>query len=87
MRINARLDSEHSKKLEQLKKSRNLNVSDVVKQAIDLMHTQQNNELKIKLEALLTSDFIGCGQGPENLSENHKNYLEQSLKEEYDSHG
>jgi hypothetical protein len=87
MRINARLDSEHSKKLEQLKKSHNLSVSDVVKQAIDLMHTQQNSEPKIKLEALLTSDFIGCGQGPENLSENYKSYLEQFLKEKYDSHG
>ena len=86
MRINARLDSEHSKKLEQLKKNRNLSVSDIIKQAIDLMHTQENSERKIKLEALLTSDFIGCGQGPENLSENHKNYLEQSLKQKYDSH-
>ena len=86
MRINARLDSEHSKKLEQLRKHYNLSVSDVVKQAIDAMYAQQINESKTKLEALLASEFISCSEGPEDLSSNYKNYLAQSLRDKHGPH-
>ena len=86
MRINARLDSEHSEKLEQLRKHYNLSVSDVVKQAINVMYAQQRNESKTKLEALLVSEFISCGKGPEDLSSNYKNYLAQSLQDKHGSH-
>ena len=86
MRINARLDSEHSEKLEQLRKHYNLSVSDVVKQAIDVMYAQQSNELKTKLKALLASEFIDCGNGPADLSSNYKSYLAQSLKDKHGSH-
>ena len=87
MRINARLDTDHSKKLEELRKRCNSSVSDIVKEAIDLMYAQQTDASKKKIEALLKSDFIGCGQGPKDLSENHKDYLTQSLGNKHDSYG
>lgn len=81
MRVNARLDLQQSQKLEQLKKSTDLSVSEIVKQAIDMIYAQQTAEPKKKLAALLSSDFIGCGQGPEALSVNYKNDLAQSLSQ------
>lgn len=33
-----------------------------------------------KMQALLDSDFIGCGEGPEDLSANYKEYLYKELK-------
>ena len=86
MRINARLDEEHSQKLAQLRKLDDLSVSDVVKQAIDLMYDQRTTEPKKKLRALLASNFIGCAQGPEDLSQNYKTYLARDLKEKHDTH-
>jgi hypothetical protein len=86
MRINARLDEEHSEKLEQLRKRTNLSVSDVVKEAIDFLYAHWTNEPGKKLHTLLTSDFIGCGRGPEDLSTNYKNYLAQGLEKKHDSH-
>jgi hypothetical protein len=85
MRINARLDEEHSQKLVQLRKQNNLSVSDVVKQAIDLMYTLQKAEPKKKLKVLLTSDFVGCGRGPKDLSTRYKAYLAEGLEEKHDS--
>jgi hypothetical protein len=85
MRINARLDEEHSQKLVQLRKQNNLSVSDVVKQAIDLMYTLQKAEPKKKLKVLLASDFVGCGRGPKDLSTRYKTYLAEGLEEKHDS--
>ena len=72
--------------LEQLRKPDDLSVSDTVKQAIDLMYDQRTTEPKKKLRALLASNFIGCAQGPEDLSINYKTYLAQDLKEKHDTH-
>jgi len=42
----------------------------------------QDNHSKIK--QLLNSDFIACGEGSEDLSENYKQYLDDSMSKKYD---
>lgn len=85
MRISTNLDEDHVRKLEQLKRQSRLNTTQVVKRAIDLLYEQTNTSPEAKLKALLESDFIGCAEGPADLSENYKQYLTEDLTEKHDS--
>ena len=75
MRINARLDEEHSRKLEHLKDVHNKSVSDILKQAIDLLYEQNTSVPKKQLSRLLDSEFIGVAEGPESLASDYKQEL------------
>ena len=78
MRITARLDEDRAEKLKRLRTSTGLGTTEIVKRAIDLLHRQQTERYRKKIEDLLSSDFVGCGEGPEDLAENHKRYLFKS---------
>ena len=84
MRVNARLDEDRSAKLRQLQSSLNVNASEVVKRALDLLHKEQCDGMGTKTQALLASDFVGCAQGPEDLSSRYKQDFAQALE---DKHG
>ena len=75
MRINARLDDARAEKLQQLQSLMRLSASEIVKRAIDLLHRQQVRRSREKLDALLSSDFVGCAQGPDDLAGRYKQYL------------
>ncbi len=79
MRIRARLDGERAEKLRQLCGSTQLGIGEIVKRAIDLLHRQQTERSRKKVDDLLSSDFVGCAEGPEDLAGNYKRYLTQSL--------
>ena len=81
MRINARLDDERSEKLRQLQALTRLSTSEIVKRAIDLLHRQQARRSRDKLDALLSSDFVGCATGPTGLASQYKRYLIRDLEE------
>lgn len=83
MRINARLDEDHIQKLEALKLNKHMNTTEVVKQAIDLLFEQNQLHPKGSIHSLLESDFIGCFEGPEDLSENYKKAIGDYLDEKY----
>jgi|TARA_R110000868_G_scaffold298649_3_gene558808 hypothetical protein len=83
-RINARLDDEHMAKLEQLKGQLHFSTTEVLKLAIDDLYQQQVIQSPSKLQQLLKSDFIACGEAEVDLSANHKEYLVQSLAGKYD---
>ena len=83
MRINARLDDEHMEKLEFLKNKDHLSTTDVLKQAIDVLYEQRKMQNRSKLQQLLQSDFIGCAEGPEDLSERYKDYLTEGWAEKH----
>ena len=83
MRINARLDDARVEKLKQLKSLTRLGVSEIVKRAIDLLHRQQAGRSREKLDALLSSDFVGCAEGPEDLAGRYKQYLTQDLENKH----
>ena len=85
MRINARLDEDRAEKLGQLQASTRLGTSELVKRAIDLLYRQQAEKSRKKIDDLLSSDFIGCAEGPEDLASNYKHYLTQSLEEKHDA--
>jgi len=80
MRINARLDDDRVKKLKQLQSLTQLSASEIVKRAIDLLYRQQAGRPREKLNALLSSDFVGCAEGPEDLATRYKHYLTRDLE-------
>ena len=83
MRVNARLDDERSEKLRQLQSLTRLSTSEIVKRAIDLLHRQQVGRSRDKLDALLSSDFVGCAEGPADLASQYKHYLIRDLEEKH----
>ncbi len=85
MRINARLDEEHSRKLEQLKATHQMGVSDILKRAIDLLYAQEAAAPKKKLSSLLGSELIGIGDAPENLASDYKQLLKADMASKHDS--
>lgn len=64
MRINARLDQARERKLREIQSATGLTTSEVVKQGLDLVHRECVREPKARLEALLSSGFVGCADGP-----------------------
>ena len=85
MRINARLDDERAEKLSRLQASTRLGTSEIVRRAIDLLYRQQTERSRNRVDDLLSSDFIGCAEGPEDLASNYKHYLTQSLDDKHGS--
>lgn len=83
VRINARLDEERAEKLRQLQTLTRLGASEIVKLAIDLLHRQHSNRSREKLDALLSSDFVGCSEGPRDLASRHKQYLTRNLEHKH----
>lgn len=83
MRINARIEEEQAKKLESLKQTEHMTTTQVVKQALDYYFEHKKLKHKSGIQQLLDSNFIGCAEGPEDLSENYKEYLAQSLEQKH----
>ncbi len=79
MRISAKLDDDRAEKLRQLRISTQSSISETVRRAIDLLHRQQVKRSRKKVDGLLSSDFVGCAEGPEDLASNYKQYLTRSL--------
>ena len=79
MRVNARLDASRERKLREIQSQTGLTTTEVVKHALDLMHRQRYAESKAHLDALLSSDFVGCGDGPRDLASEYKRYLTEGL--------
>lgn len=75
MRVNARLDEARAAKLQQLQSSLGVSASEVIKRALDALHKEQCDGGSAKTQALLSSDFVGCADGPEDLSSRYKQYL------------
>ena len=84
MRVNARLDEDRAAKLLQLQSSLRVSASEVVKRALDVLHKEQCEGGGARTEALLSSNFVGCADGPEDLSSRYKQHLAQALE---DKHG
>ena len=83
MRINARLDDERAEKLRQIQSATRLSASEIVKRAIDVLHRQQSAQSRDKLDSLLSSDFVGCSDGPADLASRYKQYLSRDLEQKH----
>ena len=85
MRINARLDERSEENLEFIKQVTGESVTRIIKDLLEERARQlrQKNKPGSKFKALLESDFVGCAEGPEDLSTNYKEYIYQGLKEKH----
>ncbi len=80
MRINARLDEESARKLEYLKEATHAQVTDVVKDAIDLYYQRVRQAQDSARSRLFDSGFVGCGTAEPGLSQTYKDDLSQALE-------
>jgi len=83
MRITARIDDSYERKIKAIQEATHLNTTDIIKQAIDLLYEKTEISAKEKNQKLLQM-LSGIGEGPDDLSENYKQYLHQGWKEKYD---
>ncbi len=82
MRITVRIDDSYEQKIKIIQQRTNLNTTDVIKQAIDLMYEKAELSAKEKNQKLIEM-LAGTAKGPEDLSITYKKYLDQGWEEKY----
>lgn len=82
MRITVRIDDSYEQKIKVIQQRTQLNTTDVIKQAIDLMYEKAELSAKEKNQKLIEM-LAGTAKGPEDLSINYKKYLDQDWKEKH----
>lgn len=83
MQITAQLDDSYQARIAAIQQSTHTTLDETIKQAIDLLYEKTAltpREKNKKLIEILT----GTAEGPEDLSENYKDYLYQGWKEKHD---
>ena len=83
MRITARIDDSYEHKLKAIQKITNLNTTEIIKQALDLLYEKTELNGKEKNQRLLKK-LAGIGSGPEDGSVNYKKYVAEYLDEKFD---
>jgi hypothetical protein len=79
-RVNARLSASSARKLAYLQKARGLSATEVIQRAIDRYHEAATDERASPAEILARAGFIGCADGPVDLSSGYKSDLSTSLQ-------
>jgi hypothetical protein len=82
MRITVRIDDSYEQKIKVIQQRTQLNTTDVIKQAIDLMYEKAELSAKEKNRELLAK-FAGIGHGPEDGSVNYKRYIAEYIDEKF----
>ena len=82
MRINARLDTSSEQAFEYLKQSTGQSVTQIIKHSLELYVNELQSETG-RCNQQLLADLAGIGQGPADLAENYKSYLDEALDEKY----
>jgi S-ribosylhomocysteine lyase LuxS involved in autoinducer biosynthesis len=83
LRINARLDEKAANDLKFLKDSTDTTNTEALKAALHFYAEHLRNEAQRSKQALLDSGFIGCFEGPEDLSTNYKKYVAEAIDAKY----
>lgn len=79
MRISARLDEDHARKLSSLASATHQGTTEILKAAIDVYYQQIVASRPRPAEILQAAGFVGCADGLPNLSETYKEELLPSL--------
>ncbi len=82
MRITVRIDDSYEQKIKVIQQRTQLNTTDVIKQAIDLMYEQAELSAKEKNRELLVK-LAGIGHGSEDGSLNYKRYIAEYIDEKF----
>ncbi|MBX9895416.1 MAG: hypothetical protein K2Y09_09585 [Nitrosomonas sp.] len=77
-----RIDDSYEQKIKVIQQRTQLNTTDVIKQAIDLMYEQAELSAKEKNRELLAK-LAGIGHGPEDGSVNYKRYISEYIDEKF----
>jgi hypothetical protein len=80
-RINARLDEEHARKLEALRRVTGQTTTEVLRAAIARAyeeHVRDEGASGVR-DAFARAGFVGCAEGPADLAEGAKRYLSEGL--------
>lgn len=78
-RINARLPEEVARKLEYLERRMGLSTTEAVLASIECLYATVTDETASPAAVLEKVGFLGCGEGPEDLSGSYKTLLTASL--------
>lgn len=78
MRVNARLDSDHTNKFQYIRQHTNQGTSEIMKAEIDLYYEKLRQESQKPIQLLQQSELIGCAEGSPDLSVNYKQYLTET---------
>lgn len=78
-RINARIEGDLARKVAQVRKRKGLSVSDIVKQSLTRFCDAEIEASGGSYDALAAAGFLGCAEGPSDLSSNYKAHLTDSL--------
>lgn len=84
-RISARLDPQTAKRLERLLQETGLGVTDLICSAITEYFDLHIKGERDKKESLRENNFIGCVDGPKDLSSSYKEVLTRSLSQKHSS--
>jgi len=79
-RINARLSPELARKAAYLERRLNLSTTEVIHRAIDRYYAEVSEEAGRAEEILARAGFVGCSEGPADLSRSYKEELARSLE-------
>jgi hypothetical protein len=83
MQITAQLDDSYQTRIAAIQQSTQLDISGIIKQAIDLLYEKTALTPKEKNQKLIEM-LAGTAEGATNLSENYKAYLYHGWKEKHD---
>ncbi|HVX96037.1 MAG TPA: ribbon-helix-helix domain-containing protein [Polyangia bacterium] len=76
-RINARLDADLARKIEAMRKRTGQSTTDILKASLESYYVTVMEKAR---PAAALADFIGCAEGPDDLSTNYKAELTKSLR-------
>jgi hypothetical protein len=79
-RISASLEPSLARKVAAVQRRTGKSVTDIVKESIETYCDTQLSEAGSTLDALMATGFVGCAEGPEDLSERYKTDLASSLE-------
>lgn len=86
MRVNARLDEAHARKLDELCQRTGGSRTEVLRAAIDRYYAQEAAEPRRVADILRQNAFIGCGDTEAELASDYKQRLTESLTNKTDDH-
>lgn len=79
-RINARIDDELGRQLDELRRRSGQTLTEIIEAAIRAWTRDQLGERPSAAEVFASTGFIGSGKGPRDLARNSKKHLTESLK-------
>lgn len=83
MEIATQLDNDHAEKLAYIQAQTHQNVTEILKQAIDLYYQHLQPTQKSPLEVLQEAGLVGCFEGSPDLSSNYKSIIHEYLDQKY----